>query len=52
MHHGDAILRMSQRLVVQPFNQLLTVGCVEDVLEIIFPAGARAPQETAIKCRS
>ena len=40
VHHGDAILRISQRLVVQPFNQLLAVRRVENVVEVVFPAGA------------
>ena len=43
MHHGDAILKMGERLKVQPLDELLTIGCVENVFQIIFTAGfARA----------
>ena len=39
MHHGDPILKMCEGLIVEPLDQLHTIGCVENVLEIVLPTG-------------
>ena len=34
--HCDAILKVGERLKVQPFDQLLAIGRIKDVIEVVF----------------
>ena len=36
---GHAVLKVRERLKVQPLDQLLAIGRLENVLEIVFAAG-------------
>ena len=38
VHHGDVVLEVSERLVMQPLNQFLAIGSVKNIVKVVFAA--------------